>query len=104
MSAWGFKYSTTLVWCKAPNGIGLGGTFSITTEFLLFGYSQKCENIKRYDTTWWKIKRGPHSRKPDIFRNIIDETFKGTKIELFARPLTPMFPKVTGWDVWGNEV
>lgn len=104
MEYWGFKYSTTLVWCKNPNGIGLGGTFSLTTEFLLFGYSGKCGNLKRHDTTWWNEKRGRHSRKPDLFRNLIDETFSGTKIELFARPLTPLFPKMPGWDVWGNEI
>ena len=104
MGAWGFDYSTTLVWCKDPNGIGLGGTFSITTEFLLFGYCGKCQNKKRHDTTWWKAKRGRHSRKPDVFRDLIDETFDGDKIELFARPLTPMFPKMDGWDVWGDEV
>ena len=26
------------------------------------------------------------------------------RIEIFARPWTPMFPKRDGWDVWGNEV
>jgi len=49
---WGFKYSTTLVWCKKPNGIGLGGTFSLTTEFLLFAVKGKQGAEKRWDTTW----------------------------------------------------
>lgn len=34
--AWGFDPVTTLVWCKAPVGHGLGGRFAITTEFVLF--------------------------------------------------------------------
>lgn len=38
MYAWGFDYSTALVWCKTPfGGGGLGGAWRITTEFLLFG-------------------------------------------------------------------
>jgi len=53
-----------LVWCKNPNGIGLGGTFSLTTEFLLFGVKGKVGATKRYDTTWWLEKRGRHSAKP----------------------------------------
>jgi len=96
---WGFKPSTLLVWCKNPNGIGLGGTFSLTTEFLLFAWKGKCGAKNRYDTTWWIEKRGKHSEKPKLFRDIIDKTFiNKTKIELFARQ------KTEGWDVWGNEV
>lgn len=99
LRSWGFKYSTTLVWCKNPNGIGLGGTFSLTTEFLLFAYKGRCGADRRWDTTWWLEKRGKHSQKPEKFRQIIEETFPNTqKIELFARQQTP------GWDVWGNEV
>jgi len=99
MKRWGFKYSTMLVWCKNPNGIGLGGTFSLTNEYLLFGVKGKVGASKRHDTTWWLEKRGRHSQKPVKFRNIIDETFPNdNKIELFARE------KTDGWDVWGNEV
>ena len=34
--AWGFKPSTLLTWCKAPMGLGLGSTFTITNEYVLF--------------------------------------------------------------------
>ena len=99
MKEWGFRYSTMLVWCKNPNGIGLGGTFSLTTEYLLFGVKGKVGALKRHDTTWWIEKRGRHSAKPQKFRSVIEETFPSdSKIELFAREKTP------GWDVWGNEV
>ena len=98
LHAWGFKYSTMLVWCKTPNGIGLGGTFSLTTEYLLFGHKGRVGANKRYDTSWWLEKRGRHSKKPQRFRDIIDETFDGNRVELFAREKTP------GWHVWGNEV
>lgn len=98
IKSWGFKYSTTIVWCKKPNGIGLGGTFSLTTEYLIFAHRKKVSANKRHDSTWFLEKRGRHSQKPQLFRDIISETFEGNKIELFARE------KHDGWDVWGNEV
>jgi N6-adenosine-specific RNA methylase IME4 len=36
VKAWGFRYSTTLVWAKKPMGGGLGGAYGISTEFLLY--------------------------------------------------------------------
>ncbi len=34
--AWGFLFSQALVWCKPPMGIGPGGAFSQTTEYVIF--------------------------------------------------------------------
>lgn len=34
--AWGFVPSATLVWCKAPMGNGLGGSYASNVEFCLF--------------------------------------------------------------------
>lgn len=33
---WGFTPVRTLVWCKPPMGVGVGGVFSSTTEFIIF--------------------------------------------------------------------
>lgn len=96
--AWGFKPSTLLVWCKAPNGIGLGGTYSLTTEFVLFARRGTCKASQRLDTTWWQWKRGRHSQKPEEFQEIIEAVSPGPYLELFARR------RRAGWDVWGNEV
>ena len=97
--AWGFKSSTMLVWCKKPMGLGMGGAFVQTTEYLLFARRGTVKSTKRIDTTWFEHKRGRHSRKPDAFRDRIVDVFGDlSRIELFARQKTP------GWDVWGNEV
>lgn len=40
--SWGFEPVTVLVWCKPPRGLGPGGRFSITTEFVLF-----CRDTRR---------------------------------------------------------
>ena len=100
MQAWGFKYCQTLTWCKKPKGTGQGGLYCPTTEFLLLGRRGKMPTgKKRLDTTWWEVKRPmQHSRKPDLFHEIIEAQSNGPRIELFARR------ERQGWDVWGNEV
>ncbi len=96
--AWGFEPSTMLVWCKKPKGRGLGGTFGISTEYLLFARRGSLKAKERHWSTWFEAKRGKHSEKPPIARLIIEGCFEGKKLELFARQ------KTEGWDVWGNEV
>ena len=96
--AWGFKPSTMLVWCKQPKGRGLGGSFGISTEFLLFARKGSLRHKQRTVTTWFESKRGAHSQKPQFFRELVERTFDGPYLELFARS------KAQGWDVWGNEV
>jgi N6-adenosine-specific RNA methylase IME4 len=34
--AWGFEPSATLVWCKPPRGVGMGGVYASNVEFVLF--------------------------------------------------------------------
>ena len=96
--AWGFKPSTMLVWCKRPKGRGLGGTFGISTEYLLFARKGTLKAKTRYWSTWFEASRLKHSEKPGIVRDLIDGCFDGSRIELFARQ------RVLGWDSWGNEV
>lgn len=45
--AWGFKPSQTLVWCKKPRGIGPGGTFSNSTEFVIYARRGSLANCWR---------------------------------------------------------
>ncbi len=101
---WGFEYSTTIVWAKNRMGGGLGGTFKINTEYLLFAKRGKLKALKTNDSTWHNVKRTyengypKHSKKPDYFYELIEQTSPGEKIELFARN------KRSGWDIWGNEL
>lgn len=104
IKAWGFEYSTTLVWCKNRLGGGLGGTFRITTEFLLFARRGKLKSKQSVGNTWFNVKRTyeggvpKHSKKPEFFYELIEQTSPGKKLELFARN------KRDGWDSWGNEL
>lgn len=95
--AWGFKPSTLLTWCKPPNGIGLGGTYSLTTEYILFARRGTCKALQRVDTTWWQWPRGRHSAKPEAFLDIVEQVSPAPRLEMFARRAR------FGWDYWGNE-
>jgi N6-adenosine-specific RNA methylase IME4 len=57
MAAWGFAYSTTLVWAKAPIGHGLGGAYGIATEFVLFGRRGRLPAMGRVGRNWFTWKR-----------------------------------------------
>lgn len=102
--AWGFKPSQMLVWCKTPRGLGPGGAYANTTEFVLFARRGRLAPITRHPTTWWHFKRpfagrSPvHSRKPDGFQDVIEQVSPGPYLELFARR------RRLGWDVWGDQI
>jgi N6-adenosine-specific RNA methylase IME4 len=94
---WGFKPSTLLVWAKPPNGLGLGGTYSLTTEYVLFARRGVLPATDRLDTTWWNWPRGKHSAKPEAFIDMVERVSPAPRIELFARRAR------FGWDYWGSE-
>ena len=106
-AAWGFAYRQVLTWCKTPRGTGQGGLYCPTTEHLLLCRKGRMPKGKpRADSTWWQVKRphNAHSRKPDVFHEIIEARSDPPRLELFARPRTPLLPRRPGWDVWGNEI
>lgn len=100
IKAWGFKYCQTLVWCKKPRGLGQGGVYCPTNEFLLLARLGNMPKVKRIDSTWFLTKRphNSHSTKPEFFQDMIEQVSFSPRIELFARR------KRIGWDAWGNEV
>jgi N6-adenosine-specific RNA methylase IME4 len=103
MEAWGFTYSTTLVWCKNRMGGGLGGAHRITTEFCLFGRKGNLPAIGVGETTWYNWKRPyfngkpKHSAKPDEFYELVKRVSPVNHLEMFSRR------KRAGWYHWGNE-
>ena len=92
---WGFRHSQTLVWCKPPVGIGMGGAFANTTEFVLFCRRGSLAPLQRVPSTWWEWSRTHHSAKPDAFGDLVEQVSPGPYVELFCRR-----PRL-GWDSWG---
>jgi N6-adenosine-specific RNA methylase IME4 len=97
--AWGFRPVTLLTWCKPPVGIGPGGMFSTTTEFVLYCRrgSSPGGREKSVNTSWFQWPRGRQSVKPEAFQDLIEQHFSGPYLELFARR------QRLGWDTWGNQ-
>lgn len=95
-AAWGFRVSQVLTWCKTPRGIGPGGAFSNTTEFLLYCRKGSLRYTARIDTTWFAWPRRSHSTKPPEAFDVIERVSPGPYLELFARQ------QRLGWDSWGK--
>lgn len=97
IEAWGFTYKTHCIWDKGK--IGMGYWFRGQHELLMVatkGNFSPPESDFRYSSVYREAREG-HSVKPDFYYEWIDEAFKGSKIELFARS------KREGWEAWGNE-
>lgn len=104
LQAWGFTYSTTLVWAKNPMGGGLGGAFGISTEYVLFGYRGRVKARSKIRGTWFNWKRPydergkpKHSAKPPEFFEMVEQVSHRPRVELFAREAR------TGWACWGDQ-
>lgn len=92
---WGFKPSQMLTWCKPTKGIGPGGAYSNTTEFVLYCRRGNLPYVNRVSSTWFQAARRAHSQKPEVFFEWVHKVSPGPYVELFARQ-----PRL-GWDSWG---
>jgi len=117
MDAWGFTYLAPITWRKPS---GNGNYFIHLTQHLLFGYKKKCVfNQARYipNAYDWEAQEGKptdleyrwpfprvHSRKPAGSYQLIESVSDEPRLELFARPITQMFPKIEGWDSIGDAI
>lgn len=104
VKAWGFRYSTALVWAKTPMGGGLGGAYGISTEYCLYARRGRLTPLSRVRGTWWNWKRPydergkpMHSAKPGEFYSLVETVSPDPRLELFARRPRP------GWGVWGDQ-
>lgn len=96
LEAWGFRYITTLTWCK-PH-FGMGNYFRGQTEHVLFGVRGSLPLLRRDRGTWFMADRnGQHSAKPAEFYQLVEECSPGPWLEVFARGSRP------GWVQWGAE-
>jgi N6-adenosine-specific RNA methylase IME4 len=98
-SAWGFMPGQLLHWCKTPMGIGPGGTWASNVEYILVARRGSLAHKRRFDSSWfnWPRMGAAHSRKPEAFLDMVEETSPGPYLELFARR------QRLGWDTWGDE-
>jgi N6-adenosine-specific RNA methylase IME4 len=97
MEEWGFEYKTCMVWVK-PRGPSMGWWLRNRHEMLLIGASDDATPPLDRPFSVIEAKVDGHSRKPDVFYDIIEEMYPGPYLELFARR------QHDGWTAWGNEI
>lgn len=95
MKAWGFKYKTMVVWIKKQ--MGMGNYYRNCTEPVLFGVKGRLPPLRRDVRTYFAADRRQHSRKPDLFYQIVESMSPGPRIDVFSRESR------AGWDQWGNQ-
>lgn len=97
LERWGFRYITTLTWCK-PH-FGMGNYFRGSTEHVLFGVRGSLSLLRKDMGTWFAAPRPRrHSSKPPEFYELVESCSPGPWLEMFSRMNRP------GWIVWGAEV
>jgi N6-adenosine-specific RNA methylase IME4 len=110
VAAWGFRYCTVaFVWIKRSRTGGLmygpGYYTASNAELVLLGIRGTMRPDRPMLQQVVEAPRGPHSRKPERVAALIEEMYPdASRIEMFARPLSPLFPHRPGWDFWGNEI
>lgn len=96
LEAWGFTYKSCFIWVKPT--IGMGNYWRVSHEFLLLGVKGNMTFQDKSLRSWMEIKRGKHSEKPELVRELIMKGSPSPYLELFARKIVP------GWTVWGNQI
>jgi len=97
INSWGFNYKASMVWDKVAHNVG--HYVSVRHELLLIATKGQPPKVPKLVDSVYVEERTEHSRKPEYFRNLIDELYpKGNRIEFFRRGKGPK-----GWDEWGNE-
>ncbi len=98
LETWGFKYTQTIVWHKLNASPFAPSIARNTAEFLLVGKLGNPARLSALPSA--VVAHGvpkSHSRKPDLFIDLIEQVSPSPYVELFARRHR------LGWDVWGNE-
>src|ERR1035437_362589 len=95
LDKWHLTYKATMVWDKEQ--MGMGATIRMQCEFCLLAIKGK-PIIQGADTRdIIREKRREHSRKPNIFYELVDKITIGSKLDYFSRE------ERKGWNTFGAE-
>lgn len=96
MDVWNLKQKTILTWVKTS--IGMGHYYRNTTEHCLFATKGKLPPKLHNVPTHFVAPRSKHSRKPDVFFDIVESMSPFPALEIFARERRP------NWAAYGDEL
>jgi len=99
LDAWSFTFKTVGAWAKQSKTgrcwqFGTGYLLRSAAEFFLIGTRGHPQQISRSSRNLIIAPVREHSRKPDQMYGLIEETWRGPYVELFAR-----YPRC-GWSQW----
>ena len=93
---WGAKYQCLMTWVKTTGMTPYSWMYN--TEHIIFGRIGNLQLQKLGIKLSFEGQKREHSRKPDIFYDIVKQVSPEPRLELFARE------GQEGFIVWGNEV
>jgi len=93
---WGVKYQCLMTWVK-PTGM-TPYSWMYNTEHVLFGRIGNLQLEKLGIKLSFEASSREHSRKPDIFYDIVRQASPEPRLDMFSRE-----PR-EGYELWGNEV
>lgn len=96
MEAWGFTYKTNMVWVKPQ--MGIGNYVRLSHEHLLIGIKGSKRTRGANQMSWLQVDRTKHSRKPRVFREVVEKMSDGPYLEMYGRE------NIEGWTVYGNQI
>jgi N6-adenosine-specific RNA methylase IME4 len=92
---WGVKYQCLLTWVK---NVGITPySWMYSTEHVLFGRIGSLDLMKVGMRLDFAADRREHSRKPEVFYDIVRQVSPGPRLDMFAREAHD------GFEQWGNE-
>jgi N6-adenosine-specific RNA methylase IME4 len=99
LEAWGFTFKTMGAWAKQSSSgrcwqFGTGYLLRSSAEFFLIGTRRRPPQLSRSSRNLIVAPVREHSRKPDAMYALIEATWPGPYVELFAR-----HPRA-GWRQW----
>jgi len=95
LKGWGFKYQCLMTWIKNVGFTPYSWMYS--TEHILFGSKGTLKLLELGIRLDFNAKVQEHSRKPDIFYEIVRKASPEPRIDVFSRE------KREGFDQFGNE-
>lgn len=94
--SWGVKYQCLLTWVK-PTGM-TPFSWMYNTEHVLFGRIGNLKLLRNGVKLSFEAPVREHSRKPNIFYEIVMQVSPEPRLDMFSRETHE------GFNVWGNEV
>lgn len=98
LEAWGFRYVTTLTWCKPS--FGMGNYFRGSTEHVLFGVKGSLPLLRSDVGTWFTGERGDeHSAKPEQFYRLVEQCSPAPWVDILGRQERPGWQTIQAIEV-----